>query len=452
MRLNTFLLLTTAILTTMCGLAVFVGSTKPEKKRSLWFLIATLGCAIWTVSIGLFLSLSPEKESLAPLLVVGIYLGAVIMDVGILAYNSWKYDLGKLLTVIFLLIGAVIIGIFLSNPSVLYESITISRTENYVTLVNGWYYWTYLVYFTILTFALLGSIVFAIKNTKNKGQRIGLNVFFVGQSIAGLLACIFDLILPLKDYSLIWIGPLAISITMLTFYYAIVKYHSIRLNSGWLKVLTYVVFVSLAAIVYMLIFYIIFTAIFRGAKPSTQVIVLNSVMILIVFLLMPAFSELTSFTKSLISTKEVDLPYIIKKLNKIAQDSVDLKELASFLAEHLHFEYVGFLIDGKIYGSDSVAISTEEIKQIELLKSYKENGIWQDFNQPVGEILSRSNIKAVAELKDSEGTSFGQILVGKPVGKIKFERRDLIQLEMIINLVAIVISSESKIHRKKSKK
>ena len=57
--------------------------------------------------------------------------------------------------------------------------------------------------------------------------------------------------------------------------------------------------------------------------------------------------------------------------------------------------------------------------------------------------FNRLDINAVAELQDAKGKTFGQILVGKPQGKMGFERRDLIQLEMIVNLVAAMIDTKA---------
>ena len=48
-------------------------------------------------------------------------------------------------------------------------------------------------------------------------------------------------------------------------------------------------------------------------------------------------------------------------------------------------------------------------------------------------------------MKNAKGKPFGQLIVGRPLGKASFERRDLVQLEMIINLVATVIDSEKHI-------
>jgi len=52
----------------------------------------------------------------------------------------------------------------------------------------------------------------------------------------------------------------------------------------------------------MIIFSIVFAALFRGSTPSTEVIVLNFIMILIFIALMPAMNGLMEFIRSLISS------------------------------------------------------------------------------------------------------------------------------------------------------
>lgn len=214
-----------------------------------------------------------------------------------------------------------------------------------------------------------------------------------------------------------------------------------QLSASWLKVLSYVILMTSAAIVYMVIFFIIFTALFKIPNPSASIFILNFIMIVIVLLLMPVLNELSAFINSLINTGQVDLGYVVRKLNHLATN-VNLNELADFLADHLHFSYIGFLIDGRLYGSSALALSTSEIREVSKLKT-PEKGIWQEFNQPVSEAFHRLDINAVAQLNNAKGKPFGQILVGKPQGKMSFEHRDLVQLEMIINLVAALIDTKA---------
>ena len=154
--------------------------------------------------------------------------------------------------------------------------------------------------------------------------------------------------------------------------------------------------------------------------------------------------EISAAVNALITMGQVDLAYVVKKLNKIAAKNVDLRDLAAFLADHLHFSYVGFIINGRVYGSKALAISSEELSSISHLRQTA-NGVWQEPNKTVQKIFNELDLKAVAELRNAKGKTFGQLIVGKPMGKSSFERRDLIQLEMIINLVATVIDSEKHI-------
>jgi len=308
--------------------------------------------------------------------------------------------------------------------------------------VDGWYYYVYIAWFAAATGTFLAFCFYQIRKSSTKRVRIGYLYFLVGLMVTGTLSLIFDLILPLlKRYDLIWIGPLSISAVIIILYYSILRYRIMQLSVRWLKALSYVIIMSSAAIVYMLIFFVIFTALFKIPNPSTSVIVLNFIMIIIVLLLLPVINELNAFVRSLISVGQVDIAYIVKKLNRIATANVNLQELAAFLAEHLHFSYIGFVINGRLYGSGPLKISADELKEVGKLAE-GERGIWQDLNEPVGEAFDKLEITAVAELRNARGKVFGQILVGKAMGKLSFERKNLIQLEMIINLVAAVIDSE----------
>lgn len=205
---------------------------------------------------------------------------------------------------------------------------------------------------------------------------------------------------------------------------------------------TYAV-VGLAGVaIYMLIFYLIFTTLFKIPNPSTSVLVLNFLMIVIVLLLMPVIREVSAVLRSMIMVGQVDIAYVVKKLNHLASKNVDLRDLAGFLADHLHFAYVGFIINDRLYGSKPLAMTADEIKKISGMKAARGGDVWQEPSKAVQEVLNTLDLKAVAELRNAKGKAFGQLIVGKPLGKSSFERRDLIQLEMIINLVATVIDSE----------
>ena len=320
MRLIYILVIAVSILTIFSAFALIFGSNKTERARSLWFLSAAIGEAIWACSITFFLSLgnSAEDYAVAPWLIRGIYSGAILMDVSLLGYNAWKYKTGKVVTVLFALVGVGLLNVFFFNPSLLYSDIVLSSSGNSISIdLSQWYYPVYSVFFCSITPAFCVYLFHQIRHAKSKNLKIGHLIFVVGMAVAGLIALIFDIVLPPFRYDLIWVGPLAIGLFIIGFYYAILRFRIIALSTGWLRIMSYIVIIASAAIIYLLIFHLVFSALFKVPNPSFQVVLLNFIMIAIVLLLTPAISELSTMTKSLIFTKQIDLAYIVRQLTKI---------------------------------------------------------------------------------------------------------------------------------------
>ena len=139
MKLTEILLLTMSVLTFLSGLAIFLGSPKESRRTSIWFFIATIGATIWAVSIAAFLSLSNGNHKVASLLVIGIYGGAILMDIGLLYYSGWQYRIGRFCAILFSIIGLGLIGILLVKPELLYSEIILNNNGNMACLKMGCY-------------------------------------------------------------------------------------------------------------------------------------------------------------------------------------------------------------------------------------------------------------------------------------------------------------------------
>ncbi|MBR0430769.1 hypothetical protein IJJ05_00550 [Candidatus Saccharibacteria bacterium] len=449
MQLIVILLITVSVLTLLSGVTVFLGSSKGDRLRSAWFFIATIFAAIWTVSISMFLIAEPSWKASIDLPVRWTYLSSIFIDIALLGYISWREKYGKIVTLAFLIGGIILSAVFINNPGLLYTDVILSNTGNSLVTNIGPFYFIYITFFCLLVPAVILTLLKQIIKPVSKKKRGGDLVLLIGFAISGTMSLIFCLILPLWRWDLVWLGPLAVSTTIIAFYYSILRYRVLNLSSIWLKILSYIVIMASSAVIYMVIFSIIFALLFRGSTPSTEVIILNFIMILIVLLLFPAMNELNMFVNSLISTQDVDMIYIIKKLNKFTpRTNSDLKELADFLADHMHFESVNFLIDKQIYGSIKNKITSDEVEIISRLGD-PENGIWQNIDENDEKWL-RHDFSAIAALRDSNGQTFGQMIIGKPIGKINFNQRDIIQIESAINMVATTISSRN--HPKRTKR
>lgn len=441
MQLIAILLVTVALLTLLSGIATFFGATRGDRAKSAWFFVATVFATIWMASIAVFL-VADKKWGDLTFSVNLTYISSIFIDIALLGYISWRQKYGKIITVLFLVAGIALSIVFASNHTLLYEDIIIANSGNSLVTNIGPFYFVYIAFFCLLVPTVITSLLIQIfgKRRSSRTRHSDL-VLLIGFGISGTMSLIFNLIMPLWTWNLVWLGPLAISTTIIAFYYSILRYHALNLSSRWLKLLSYIVIVASGAVIYMVIFYIIFAAMFRGSTPSVEVIMLNFIMILIVLLLIPAMSEINMFVRSLISRDQVDMVYIIKKLSKVTPRGVNLNELAAFLAEHMHFEYIGFLVDGQIYGSDNRKISSDSVEFVKNLGN-PEDGIWQEFDEDT-KAWKDLNLSAVAALRSANGKIFGQVMVGKPAGKVSFSRRDLVQVETIINLSAVIIDSKS---------
>ena len=435
------LVVAVAILTVLAGIALVFGSSKAERNRSFWFLLAAVGEVIWAVSIAMFLSLGTGSSDveLAPWLIKGIYIGALVMDAALLAYISWKSKLGKILSVIFTLICVTLVVLLCYDPSILYTDIVLQDSGNSVLIDTGkWFYAVYVIYFVSLNMLLCLFLLNTIRHTTNKKTRQGYIYFLIGLTLTGILSGIFDLILPLFRYDLIWVGPLTIGLTILSFYFSILKFKIISLDSLWLKILSSIVVISSAFIIYLLIFHLVFSALFRTPRVSFDVVLLNFIMIAVVLVLVPAFSEIMSLVKSLMMTKQIDLPYIVKKLSTLDRKKLSKKDVSGFLAEHMHFSYIAFLTNDRLYVADDCKIPSEVVAEINRLP-ISTNGAWLDTSKISDETMKESEISEIAIMTGGNGEAVGLMIFGKPTSKVKLEQKDLIEMSMVVSLMGIII-------------
>ena len=443
MSLIRTLLLAVSACVLLAGVSVLLGCGKKNKGNGVRFFLATVGSSIWTIAIMTFLTLPITATDIAPLVVVAIIAGVALADISLLGYLGWHYKGGKIALVIFSIIGVALVGILYLHPELFYTEIILSHDVNKIIITKGWYYIVLIAYFFLISITFSSFLMKRIKTTTDKGMKTGLKAFYIGQTISGILGLIFDLVLLSVTPKLIWIGPMATTISILTFYYSIVKCRVLPMSARWMKMMSYIVFALFGIILYMLAFYAVFTALFHIPNPSGAVIMLNLIMTVFLILLFPAFREVGMFMKSMRTTNYINFSYIIGKLKKIHRDDFNIKELAEFLADTMHYSYVCFVMNGKVYGGGSMKFGADEIKILEGLDAPKV-GLWQNMDRSSVKILADYDISRIGVLHDKNGEKMGQIIFGKKLNKTELDREDLIQYETIVNYTAMVIENGSR--------
>lgn len=301
MQLIVILLATVSILTFLSGAIVFFGSSKGDRVRSAWYFAAAIFATAWMASIATFMVATPDRADVIGWHVNWTFISAILLDTAFLGYGAWQKKYGKVATLSFLFLGLLISLVILVNPSALYSGVILSNTGNSVVMNMGPVYFSYIGFFGAIVPAIIAVFFHQFLKTRSKRKRGGDIITMVSFGISSTVVLIFNLILPLfNNWSLIWLGPLALAITILGVYYTILRYRILNLASIWLRIFSYIVVIASIAIVYMIIFSVIFAALFRGSTPSTEVIVLNFIMILIFITLIPAMNTLMDFIRSLI--------------------------------------------------------------------------------------------------------------------------------------------------------
>lgn len=440
MQLTTLLLIVVAILTLLSGIAVISGAHKGDRAQAFLFFFTTLMAFAWAVGIGAFLSLpSDTAEPVVRNIIDIIYISAPVMCWGLMAYTCHKYLPGRIGMVLLGIVCAFFVGMVLVCPECLFDGYELNDvTGNIVFVRQDLHYVIYGIYHFVAVALYMVGLWYTAHSAKTASTKRANLMVLIGFSITGILALVFDFVLPFyRQYDTIWVGILAMSVAWLFHYYAILRYRLLDLSSPWLRGLSHLIVMSLAAVAYLVIFFIIFSALFRVPEPSIQVIILNVLMIVAVMLLFPALNELSTFINSLASTEEIDVAYIVKKLTSLVGYDVNLEELAGFLCDHLHFQYVGFVMEGELYGSRKTKLTPDTISMIARLRKSVGN-IWLEPDEKLAQTLRKQDIVAIAELRNSKGKVIGQLILGKPTGKISFDNRDLVPIEIVMQVVPVV--------------
>ncbi len=443
MLLIRILLFAVSAVVLLSGASIFFGSPKREKGDGARFLIATLGVSLWTIAIAIFIHMPGVSDDFVHFIVTLIIASITLCDVGLLAYLSWKFKGGKAITLIFAIFGIVLVALLAYDSSLFYSSVDTSQEYVHLYVNKGWYYFTAIAYFFLISITFSLFLQKKIKKTTNKNLKTGLKIFYIGLSIGGILALIFNLILITSHPQLTWIGPIATGITLLTFYYSTVKYRIISMSSKWMERMSYGIIIASAIIIYLLAFYAVFSALFGVSNPTLEIIFLNLVMAVMLLLLIPTLNELAGFMKASYNVDKIELGYVIKKMERITKSEFDPKDMAGFLAEVLHYSFFAIIIDKKFYASNDVKFTSEEIDRINHLKLI-DHKVWIPQTELTANGITGHSVTNVVILTSKNGKPIAKAVFGKKLSDQAQNRKEQIKQDAVISMLAAIVEDSLK--------
>lgn len=292
------------VLTMTVGLSIFTSNRRKKGRFSaLSLAIAYFGAAFWALFVQLFRSSTGEMD--AHVFHQFFSVIALLTPIGCLLYAFSIYG-RKVSSVVICTIAVlitVIIGYFIiTDPASFYASIVLADGGNYAVLADTPLVMAYMSSFGIYLSIAVAMIFVKAYKTKNDERRKGLLCVGGGLMLSAGICLIFNVIMPvLGQYEMFLIGPLALAITMLFTYFATLKYKVFTNDSKMIQYSTYLVVVAMGAIIYTIIFYLVFMLVFRGASPSDEIITLQFVMVVIIILFLPTINHFIEYIKEMIS-------------------------------------------------------------------------------------------------------------------------------------------------------
>lgn len=293
------------VLTIIIGLAILTSNRHTKGRFSAISLAMTyFGAAFWALFVQLFLTSTNESNMFIFQQIFAVVALMIPISCIFYTFSLYKRKMLSILICSLAFIGVAVVGYsILTNPGMLCTNFFVAEGYNYTVLNNNLLGITYSGIFGVYLTASVIMIFLKSLNTKNNAS-VRRGLFFVG---CGLLlsvgiCLISNIIMPILGYhEWFWVGPLSIAITMLFTYFAALKYKLFVNDSSLLQSATYLVVVTIAAILYICLFYSVFMLLFRGANPSDEIIIFNFIMVVIVILLLPSINHLITRIKEMIS-------------------------------------------------------------------------------------------------------------------------------------------------------
>lgn len=436
MQLIRALLVAATAVVLLSGISIFFGSRKQEKKNSIFFLIATLGVALWAIATIFALNMPSASGNFVHVIVTCIIGGITLCDIGFLTFLGWKYKGGKFLAFILAAIGAFLVALLARDSSTFYNSFDLSQNYLKISVEQNWYFFSLIAYFSIISLVFFGFLARRIKKATSPSLKIGLKVFYICLAFGNLSTLAFNITLVTSLPNLIWISPMIIVISIMSFYYSIIKSHTLNIHTKWLEITSYAILLATAAIIYLLAFYIVFTTLFKVPNPSHEILILHGIMAAFLIFLTPILFELTNFMKASFFSSEIELSYIMKKLDSIKPKTFDPKDTICFLADTLHYENCALIISGHAHTNNGARFSSDETEYILRLKPSKDQ-LWIDqANLPE---KNGFNISEIVTLRNKEGHELGKLVLGKRFSEKPLIKEDFAKIEAVASVLSALI-------------
>ena len=214
-----------------------------KTKTNVLFSLIVLSVASWALFLGFFISTKDLGDALIYANIYYIFAAIIptLFFLFTIYFNSNKEFSKK--NLISLIPVIVIIGAFLFDRNLLLKEIFFFEDGTKGVILNKEMYLGYVTYFLFFVFLAYYNLINSYKKASEKLAKLQFKFVFFGTTVSYVLGMIFNLFLPWKDYSLIWLGPPFTLILVVSLGYAIIKHHLFNVKVITTEVLTFTLWI-----------------------------------------------------------------------------------------------------------------------------------------------------------------------------------------------------------------
>ena len=325
----------------------------PQVKRvaaSRFFFLTTLGTALWSFGISIFISTKSQDVLVTVAAVYYIAAALIALAAILLGFTLYAKRSPSRIALLLVSLPFIALSIFLViDPHILITNPTIS-TSNSVELIPSTYV-IYMVYFSVYYLAGLSFMLAAYwKATASGRERLGY--LFWAYLVAGSVGMWFNLLLPgFGNYQLIWAGPLGLLLFVPIVYIAIIRHGLFDIRLVLSRTVTYALLLAALTLIYVGIVTLISKLIIPAyADANGDYVAIFSTLVL-VLLFQPIKRFFDSVTNSLFFRGRYSRDAFYSSLNEVLTDTTELisllKRSSQVIASTLSADAVFFALADK---------------------------------------------------------------------------------------------------------
>jgi signal transduction histidine kinase len=452
MALKLLFLYLVGLVSVLMALAVLIRNQKSSANRSFFAMVFFVG--LWGAGIATFLLV---HDSTLALIAAKTYYFAAMATAVFVAMFSVTFPVPKKHYKIFVYSSVAfltVLGLSLVKKTFLTERLAYHDWGKEIIL-NGKIYGIYaVILISLFIFCFINLIISAASHKTEKLLKRQVWLLFGGLLIASIFGVYFNLILPwMRNYKLIWAGPMAVSLFLIGASYNILKLKLFNVRTVVARSMAYLFTLLVIVVAYLLFSFSLASIIFKTSLTTQQIIYFAATGVVTALVFQPVKKYFDKVSNRLFYRDAYNAQELMNSINSSIVSITDLYKLlettSKVVKDNLKASFANFYIDNKavidfhIVGTEKTMFADEKWKQLLDCFNAAKNKVFSEGSEQdenIAELMHDLKID-IALRMISQDQNVGYLIIGQKQSGNSFTDQDIQVLEIIADEVAIAVQN-----------